>query len=304
MAELSLSEIHIYPIKSAAGIAVQAAQLTARGLRYDRRWMVVDAKGKFMTQRRFPQMALIGVRLDESAGCLRLSVPGMADLSVPVDFSLGLDAGDRNEPLDWVSVEVWGDRFTAIAVGPDSQHWFTQFLGIDAQLVYMPENCNRPTAHGQLGDNQLVSFADGYPYLLISEASLAGLNEKLTAQGKTPVTMQRFRPNFVIKGVEAPHDEDSWQQVQIGEVVFHLPKLCDRCSIPNVDPMTGDFSKDKLGQRTSEPTKTLSTYRYWKQGIWFGQNCIQHSAAFGSTLRVGDSAKVLAFNLNSALAAQ
>ncbi len=298
MAELSLSEIYIYPIKSAAGIAVQAAQLTDRGLHYDRRWMVVDAKGKFITQRRFPRMALIGVSIHESAGCLRLSAPGMADLSVPVDFSLGLDASGCNESLDWVSVEVWGDRCNAIAVGSgsqqNSQQWFTQFIGIDAQLVYMPDNCNRPTAHGQLGDNQLVSFADGYPYLLISEASLAGLNEKLTAQGKVPVTMQRFRPNFVIKGVDVPHAEDSWQQVQIGEGVFDLPKLCDRCSIPNVDPMTGDFSKDKLGQRTSEPTTTLSNYRFWDQGIWFGQNCIQHAAASGSTLRVGDAAKVLA----------
>ncbi len=294
MAELSLSEIYIYPIKSAAGIAVQAAQLTVRGLHYDRRWMVVDAKGKFITQRRFPRMALIGVSIDESAGCLRLSAPGMADLWVRVDFSLGLDSGGRNEPLDRMSVEVWGDRFTAIAVGPESQQWFTQFIGIDAQLVYMPDNCNRPTAHGQLGDDKLVSFADGYPYLLISEASLAGLNEKLTAQGKVPVTMQRFRPNFVIKGVEVPHAEDSWQQVQIGEGVFDLPKLCDRCSIPNVDPMTGDFHRDRLGQRTSEPTATLSNYRFWDQGIWFGQNCIQHAAASSSTLRVGAAAKVLA----------
>lgn len=294
MADLSLSEIHIYPIKSAAGMAVQAAQLTARGLHYDRRWMVVDAQGKFITQRRFPRMALIGVILDESAGCLHLSAPGMADLSVPVDFSLGLKAGDRNEPLNWMSVEVWGDRCTAIAVSPDSQQWFTQFLGTDAQLVYMPDNCNRPAAHGQLGNNKLVSFADGYPYLLISEASLAGLNEKLLAQGKPPVTMQRFRPNFVIAGADGPHLEDSWQQVQIGGVLFDLPKLCDRCSIPNIDPMTGDYPKDRIGQRTLEPTTTLSTYRAWDQGIWFGQNCIQQAAAFGGTLRVGDAVKVLA----------
>lgn len=288
MAELFLSELYIYPVKSAAGIAVQQAQLTARGLQYDRRWMVVDAKGRFITQRRFPRMALIGVSIDEGASCLRLSAPGMPDLSVWVDFSVGLDLGVRNQPFDRVNVEVWGDRTTAIAVGPESQQWFTEFIGIDCQLVYMPDNCNRPTAHGQLGSNSLVSFADGYPYLLISEASLTGLNQKLIAQEKEPVTMQRFRPNFVIAGAKTPHDEDSWQQVQIGEAMFDLPKLCDRCSIPNVDLKTGD--------RTKEPTKTLSTYRSWDKGIWFGQNCIQHSDApsiEAIALRVGDPVAIV-----------
>ncbi|MGB3297641.1 MAG: MOSC N-terminal beta barrel domain-containing protein [Phormidesmis sp.] len=294
MAELFLSELYIYPVKSAAGIAVQQAQLTARGLQYDRRWMVVDSKGKFMTQRRFPRMALIGVSVDDEARCLRLSAPGMPKLSVRVDFSMGLDLGVRDEPFNRVDVEVWGDRTTAIAVGPESQQWVTQFIGAECQLVYMPDSCNRPTAHGQLGHDNLVSFADGYPYLLISETSLAGLNQRLIAQAKEPVTMQRFRPNFVIAGVSTPHEEDTWQQVQIGAAVFDLPKLCDRCSIPNVNPQTGDRSK--------EPTKTLSTYRYWDKGIWFGQNCAQpsnHQLTQSITLRVGDPVKVIAPNTPS-----
>ena len=289
MAELFLSELYIYPVKSAAGIAVRRSQLTARGLQYDRRWMVVDAKGKFVTQRRFPRMALIGVSIDDGASCLRLSAPGMLELSVWVDFSVGLDLGLRNEPFDRVAVEVWGDRTTAIAVGPESQQWLTKFIGIDCQLVYMPDSCDRPTTHGHLGSDNLVSFADGYPYLLISEASLRGLNQKLIAQEKEPMTMQRFRPNFVVTGVKTPHDEDAWQQVKIGEVVFDLPKLCDRCSIPNVDLETGN--------RTQEPTKTLSTYRCWDKGIWFGQNCIQHSgdpSTEAITLRVGDPVVVVA----------
>lgn len=283
MSVLTLSDLYIYPVKSAAGIAVQQAQLTARGLQYDRRWMVVDARGKFMTQRQFPQMALIGVSIDEGASCLRLSALGMPDLPVWV----GLDSGVRNEPFDRVDVEVWGDRTTAIAVGPKSQQWLTEFIGIDCQLVYMPDNCNRPTAHGQFGSDNLVSFADGYPYLLISEASLTGLNQKLIAQEREPVTMQRFRPNFVISGVKTPHDEDAWQQVQVGATVFDLPKLCDRCSIPNVNPTTGDRGK--------EPTKTLATYRAWDKGIWFGQNCVVQSPSNldAKTLHVGDTVEVL-----------
>ncbi|NJM98781.1 MAG: MOSC domain-containing protein [Phormidesmis sp. RL_2_1] len=302
MAELSLSELYVYPIKSAAGIALKQAQLTARGLQYDRRWMVVDGKGKFVTQRRFPRMALMAVSIDEAASCLRLRAPGMPEHSVWIDFSAGLNSQGGNGPFEQIGVEIWGDRTTAIAVGPESQKWFSDFIGIDCQLVYMPNNCTRPTAHGKLGNHHLVSFADGYPYLLISEASLSGLNQKLSDQGKAPVTMQRFRPNFVISGVETAHDEDSWQQIKIGEAVFDLPKLCDRCSIPNVDPATGDYPTDQHGRRTLEPTQTLSSYRYWDKGIWFGQNCIQSSpipAAAKITLHVGEPVKVLKLKARS-----
>jgi uncharacterized protein len=250
----------------------------------------VDANGKFMTQRRFPRMALIGVGIAQ--GHLQISAPGMSDLLVPIDESLGLDSG--SEPFDRltveVMVEVWGDRCQSISLGTDTARWFTEFIGIDCQLVYMPDNAQRPTAHGKLGPDKPVSFADAYPYLLISEASLAGLNEKLLAQGKSAVTMQRFRPNLVIQGAIAPHAEDSWQQIQIGQARFDLPKLCDRCSIPNVDPNTGDRGK--------EPSQTLSTYRYWERGIWFGQNCVQRfdDAQSADSLRVGDAVEVLQSN--------
>ncbi|MGC1307549.1 MAG: MOSC N-terminal beta barrel domain-containing protein [Phormidesmis sp.] len=275
MSPLTLSELYIYPIKSAAGIAVTAAKMTARGLQYDRRWMVVDANGKFMTQRRFPRMALIGVAIGES---LQVTAPGMADLSVPLVSESG----------ELVEVEVWGDRTQAIAVCADSKQWFTQFLGADCQLVYMPDHSLRPTDHGKFGEKSIVSFADAYPYLLISEASLAALNHKLIEQQSPPITIKRFRPNLVVKGCDMPHAEDAWRQIRIGEAMFDLPKLCARCSIPNVDPRTGDRSK--------EPTKTLSTYRYWNSGIWFGQNCVQHldsGMTELSTLRIGDAIAVV-----------
>jgi uncharacterized protein len=289
MPALTLSELYIYPIKSAAGIALSEAQMTSRGLEYDRRWMVVDAKGKFISQRRFPRMALIGVSI--ASQHLQITAPGMADLFVLIDDCLGMDSGVRNEPFDRMTVEVWGDRCEAVSLGPDTERWFSEFIGIACELVYMSDKSYRPTAHGKLGPNKPVSFADAYPYLLISEASLAGLNEKLAAQGKPAVTMQRFRPNLVIKGCDQPHAEDDWQQIRIGEALLDLPKLCDRCSIPNVNPETGD--------RGQEPTKTLSTYRYWEKGIWFGQNGVQSTApsnmpseGFG-TLQLGDTVEVI-----------
>ncbi len=284
MTALTLSELYIYPIKSAAGIALSEAQMTSRGLQYDRRWMVVDAQDKFISQRRFPRMALIGVSIADQH--LQITAPGMSDLFVRLEDGLGADSAVQKEPADCLTVEVWGDRTQAISLGAEYQQWFTEFIGIDCQLVYMPDSANRPTAHGKLGSDKPVSFADAYPYLLVSEASLAGLNEKLTAQGTPAVTMQRFRPNLVVKGCDQPHAEDDWQQIRVGEAVLDLPKLCDRCSIPNVDPMTGDRGK--------EPTKTLSTYRYWDKGIWFGQNCVQNPRFDGSSfLRVGDAVEVI-----------
>ncbi len=270
MTTLTLSELYIYPIKSAAGIALSEAQMTARGLQYDRRWMVVDAQGKFMSQRRFPRMALISVAIGER---LEISAPEMAGLSVPL-------VSEADEVME---VEVWGDRCEAIAL-LETKAWFSQFLDTDCQLVYMPDSSARPTEHGKFGRGNLVSFADAYPYLLISEASLAELNRKLAGKGEPTVTMQRFRPNLVVSGVEAAHDEDRWVQMRIGETVFDLPKMCARCSIPNVNPESGDRGK--------EPTRTLATYRSWHRAIWFGQNCIAQNGV-AKTLRVGDTVEVL-----------
>ena len=273
MAALSLSGLYIYPIKSAAGIAVREAKLTRRGLEYDRRWMVVDGQGKFLTQRRFPRMTLISVTMEDS---LRVCGSGMPDLEVPL--------GSEGETVE---VEVWGDRTQAIPVSDESKAWFTQFLGIDAQLVYMPDDAQRPTEHGAFGADNLVSFADAYPYLLLTEASLDGLNKRLQEKGTTPVTMKRFRPNLVVAGSIKPHAEDDWRQVRIGEATFDLPKKCARCSIPNVNPQTGE--------RAKEPSQTLASYRAWDRGIWFGQNGVQVSPGSRSEimLRVGDAVEVL-----------
>ena len=276
MTALSLSGLNVYPIKSAAGVAVQTAKLTSRGLQHDRRWMIVDAQGKFITQRQFPRMALMSVAL---ADTLQISAPEMPNLVVP-------PVSDRKKR---VAVEVWGDACQAVLVGKECDAWLTQFLKTNCRLVYMPDDTKRPAEHGKLGPSTLVSFADAYPYLLISEASLSGLNQRLQEQGAEPVTMSRFRPNLIVSGAREPHAEDTWQQVKIGKATFDLPKPCARCSIPNVDTRTG--------LRGKEPTQTLSTYRFWNKGIWFGQNAVQAGDRLdeASILRVGDRIEVLSY---------
>lgn len=252
MADITLSGLYIYPIKSAAGIALTAAEVKARGLKHDRRWMVVDAKGKFMTQRKHPRMALIRVGLTEQ---LELSAAGMTDLALPL-------VPDADAEV--LEVEVWGDRCPALSLGAAAQDWFSRFLQTPCQLVYMPDDSQRPTAHGNLGNDKLVSFADAYPFLLISEASLADLNQRLA----TPVPMDRFRPNFVVNGCGA-FEEDRWKQIKIGDITFDLPKRCDRCSVPGVDQSSGIQS--------NEPLLTLAKFRLENGKIWFGQNLLHHS---------------------------
>ncbi len=272
MATITLSELHIYPIKSTAGISLQQSRMTSRGLEFDRRCMVVAPDGRFMTQRRFPKLALVAVESSADLGeQIRLSAPGMPGLSVRVG------KGTAQE------VEVWGDRTQSIHLGSEAQAWFSQFLGTPCQLVYMPESAQRPTAHGDLGADNLVSFADAYPYLLISEASLAELNSRLDR----PVSMDRFRPNLVIRGCDTPHAEDAWKRVRIGEAIFSVSKPCARCSIPTVDQATGD--------RGQEPIKTLATYRSWDKAIWFGQNLVQENPTEEGlkTLHVGDEVEIL-----------
>ena len=265
---MMLSGLYIYPIKSAGGIALDGATVESRGLQYDRRWMVVDPNYKFMTQRQFPQMALMQVRLEVDH--LAIAAPGMSPLTV------------RLQPpaTEAVTVEVWGDRCQAIPVGAESQSWLSQFLGTPCQLVYMPDESDRPVDHGRIGPEHQVGFADAYPFLLISEASLQDLNHRL----QQPVPMNRFRPNLVVTGCDA-FAEDTWQHITIGNIGFQVAKSCSRCTVPTVDQQTG--------QRGKEPLLTLATYRLWDGQIWFGQNLIQQQQG---TLRVGDRLQVMSSN--------
>lgn len=265
MSAIKLSGLHIYPVKSAAGISVSQTQVTDRGLLHDRRWMVCDRNGRFLTQRKLPKMALIQVDVGDT---LRLSI---AD-----DTAAAIELPAVPKPSERVAVEVWGDDCTAWSMGEEVGQWLSQFLGLEAQLVYMPDSTHRPTDHGRF--DRLNSFSDAYPFLLISDASLADLNRRL----EQPVPMNRFRPNLIVAGCD-PFAEDTWKQIKVGDIVFDVAKACSRCSIPGVEQLTGKQGK--------EPLKTLATYRRWDHAIWFGQNLLAHGEGM---LQVGDKVEVLA----------
>jgi hypothetical protein len=254
-----LSAISVYPVKSCRGLAVSQAEVTRRGLRHDRRFMIVDESGAFMTQRDFPEMTHLRAALDGERLLLRHRDAG--ELTLP----LALDAGPRRE------VQVWSSRVAAIVHAAGSE-WVSRALGRRCQLVYMPDDVERPVnpMRGRPGD--VVSFADGYPFLLAGQASLDDLNRRIGA----PLPMERFRPNLVVEGAE-PFAEDQWPSVRIGDVTFRNAKPCDRCVLTTVDP--------ESGTKGPEPLRTLATYRAWDGSVWFGVNLI---AEHTGVVRVGD----------------
>ncbi len=255
-----LSAVYVYPIKSCGGISLQSANLEATGLRDDRRWMLVDGTGKFMSQRRHPKLALISPSLAPDR--LVVSAPGMPDLEVPFD-------GETGDRLD---VEVWGDAQRGVPVGGEADRWFGRFLGSPCRLVRKPEDDVRPvdSAYARSGDQ--TSFADGFPLLLISEASLEDLNRRL----ESPVSMNRFRPNLVVRGC-GPYAEDGWGEMRVGDAVLRVAEPCPRCAITTVD--------QDSGERGKEPLRTLATYRKAEGEVWFGRNLIHTSLG---TVNVGD----------------
>ena len=259
-----LCNLSVYPIKSARGIDVSQSQVTARGLLYDRRWMVCDRSGVFLTQRALPRL---DGPANEVVQAVRLS---MADNTYDV-----LELPIVPQETAATSVEVWGDECLAWSMGEAAAQWLSNALGVDCQLVYMPESTHRPADHGRCDAPN--SFSDAYPFLLISAASLADLNDRLDQ----PVPMNRFRPNLVVRGCE-PFAEDDWRRIRVGAIEFDVAKACARCAMPGLDQATGE--------RQQEPLKTLATYRHWDQAIWFGQNLIARGEG---VLHVGDAVEVL-----------
>lgn len=265
---MHLSEINIYPVKSLKGISLRKAAVEDRGLQFDRRWMLVNGKGKFITQREFPVMAAIEVRIED--GSLTAAYDG-TQLSI------------SSMPENGVSrrVSIWGSSVKAVEYPADVNAWFSNVLGAECRLVLMPEESKRAVnpLYAVRKFKDTVSFADGYPFLLIGQSSLDDLNSRL----ETPVPMNRFRPNFVVSGADA-FAEDGWQMIRIGETVFHVVKPCGRCVVPTVDQAVGK----KTGP---EPLKTLATYRKKGSRILFGQNLIAEKA--GGVVKVGDKLEVL-----------
>ncbi len=252
MSELKVSQLAIYPVKSFAQISLDSAIVDRFGLSQDRRWMVIDENGQFITQRQYPKMCLVQQVLIEQG--IQLSVPGMSDLIV----SESSHAMRRK-------ATVWGDDCSALDSGDDAANWISRFLGITCRLVFFPENEFRQVdlTYAQEGDQ--TAFSDGFPLLLISQASLDDLNERL----EQPIEMARFRPNLVVNGCDA-FAEDGWKRLRIGSVTFRVVKPCSRCVIPCIDPLTGERGK--------EPLHALSRYRLRDNQVFFGQNLIANGS--------------------------
>ncbi|HUL53216.1 MAG TPA: MOSC N-terminal beta barrel domain-containing protein [Opitutaceae bacterium] len=272
-----LTALNIYPVKSCRGVAVTSAEVDARGCVGDRRFLVVDAAGRFLTQRAHPRMALIETAL--TIDRLFLSSPRFSTVAVPL-------SGIRS-PDSEISVTVWQDAVVADDCGDAPAAWLSEFLGLPCRLVRAGAAYTRPlparklpsTLHHEPRTAHEVSFADGYPFLAISEESLADLNARLD----TPLPMNRFRPNLVVAG-GAPYAEDEWGRFRIGTVVFHGATRCGRCAITTTDQITAERGK--------EPLRTLATYRRDMEGdVMFGRNLV-HETKTGR-LAVGDGVVML-----------
>lgn len=270
---MQISEINIYPIKSLGGISLNEAVIEEKGLKYDRRWMLVDDNGKFFTQREFSKMAVLKVSLETD----NLKVSN-ADDSLLIPFS-------ENEDGEEIEVVVWNSKLTARTAKNEINEWFSDALQTNCRLVQMNKNSNRLVnpVYAVRKFQDTVSFADGYPFLLIGSSSLDDLNSRL----ENPLPMNRFRPNFVVKGAE-PFAEDNWKKIKIGNEIFYIVKPCERCVMTTVD-------QDKGVPKGKEPLKTLATYRLVKKNgeskILFGQNLIAEKA--GETIKVGDKVEIL-----------
>ena len=258
---LRVSGLFIYPIKSLGGIAVPTAEVTDRGLRFDRRWMLVNADNGFITQRTVPSMALIRVSLGTEGLEVRSRLHPET-LRIPYQPTGALFA----------DVYVWEDTCRGQFVSEEADEWFSAALGITCRLVYMPEETMRITDPNYAPEGGITSFADAFPFLLIGEASLEDLNRRLDQ----PVPMDRFRPNIVFTG-GGPFFEDSMREFFIRDIRFQGVKLCARCPIPTIDQETAERGK--------EPLRTLARYRMANNKVYFGQNLIHYGLG---EIAVGD----------------
>jgi len=297
--QMQISEINIYPIKSLKGISLDSAIVEERGLRHDRRWMLTDRDGVFMTQREFPEMATITVKVE--SGKLRVESENAGEMAIPFEP----DEGERQRVTVWQSVcdaEVYRGAVS---------EWFSDVLGTACQLVRMPDATQRHINPIFDRGRDIVSFADGYPIMVVGEASLEDLNKRLSREAeegvrdrqetdevvRDPLPMNRFRPNLVVSDSE-PYAEDNWSRIRVGEAIFRPTKPCERCVITTVDQSKGEFAG-------KEPLKTLATYRMAKDvipdryeafgmngnAVLFGQNLVSETP--GERISVGDAITVL-----------
>jgi uncharacterized protein YcbX len=275
-----VARLWIYPIKSLGAVRLDAARVGPLGLDHDRRWMLVDADDRAVTQREHPALARFAVALDgapdgasdgASDGAVTVTAPAGPPLRVA---PAAPDAARRR-------VRLFDDVIEAAACGPAADAWFSTHLGAAVRLVYLPDDVVRPVDPRYADPGDRAAFADGYPVLVAAQASLDALNARLAARGAPPVGIERFRPNVLVAGTSA-FAEDGWTTVAAGEVALALVKPCARCVITTVDPARGAAAGP-------EPLRTLAAFRRAGNKVLFAQNAVVRAAG---TLRVGDAVHV------------
>lgn len=266
MNRFQLSAIYIYPIKSLGGISLTESAITETGLLYDRKWVLIDESNTFITQRKYPLLSLLRVSVTDG----NITVTHQENATLNISFPVGKTTGNP------IPVTIWDDLTEGIEVDEKVSEWFSGIMNRKVRLVSMPEQVRRIVDPEYAVQQEIVSFADGYPCLIIGQASLDQLNEKL----ETPVLMDRFRPNFVFTGGE-PHAEDAFESFEIGNISFSAVKPCARCVLITVNQQTA--------VKSAEPLKTLSGYRNLNNKIMFGQNLLHKGSGI---IKVGMEIKV------------
>lgn len=259
---LQVSQLLIYPIKSLGGIELHTAEVTDRGLKYDRRWMLIDDNNRFISQREFAKMALLKVEL-ETDGLRVTNTPDQSVVFIPF----------QPQTSTVVQATVWDDACQGTLVSPEADQWFSQVLGMKARLIYMADDSLRAVDPRYAKQNEVTSFADAYPFLLIGQASLDELNTRL----QKPVKMDRFRPNIVFTG-GAPYAEDMMLHFRINNIDFYGVKRCARCVMITIDQQSA--------VKHAEPLKVLAGYRAQKNKVYFGQDLLHNGTG---NISVGDT---------------
>ncbi|MBC7913882.1 MAG: MOSC domain-containing protein [Pyrinomonadaceae bacterium] len=252
---MTLQDIFIYPVKSLGGISLTSAQALQRGFQFDRRWMLVDENGRCITQRDEPSLALLQT-------CITTTGILISNKKNHEQQCFILKEPDVNKKI---AVSVWDDRVEGYELNENAAEWLSQYLQRPCKLIYMPEDSIRPVDQQYAENNEQVSFADAFPYLLISQATLDDLNSRL----EIPIAMNRFRPNLVVRGAEG-YAEDSWAEIKINDVHFKVAKPCARCIVTTINQETTEKAK--------EPLLTLSKYRSLNNKVLFGQNLLALNA--------------------------
>jgi uncharacterized protein len=258
----TISKIYIYPIKSMGGISLKESLVEDRGLQYDRRWILVDENNQFITIRENPELILINIAIDVNGLKVKHKIKGHGEFLVPF----------KPQTVDYQLVTIWNDKVLCVRVSDEVDAWFQKSLQMNCRLFYQPDTSYRPVDVAYMLDNDHVSLADGYPILIAGQASIDDLNEHL----KEKITIRRFRPNLVFTGGKA-FTEDSWENIQIGNVGLVGVKNCARCPIPNVNPDTGEINKETI--------KMLASYRTRNNKVYFGQNLLIKTTG---VIKIGD----------------